>query len=195
MADLLRLDGRIVVVSGAGVSKEAALAFLLLEELGQQRASIFTDSLARWAKLGLPLKQEATAVGPRQGPQDLTIPPAAYPGGARRGVLVSAAAVGTGAYPTVFVASGAQVPATAPAGKVVHVPYTDLLNPDGTPRAAKDVWQILSSAGVPRFARLICFADDPGEAAVNYFMLRLMGYPEVKVLAGRQGTEADQGTE
>jgi 3-mercaptopyruvate sulfurtransferase SseA len=67
-------------------------------------------------------------------------------------------------------------------GKVVHVPYTDLLNSDGTPKAAKDIWKILTEAGIPRYAELICFSDEPGEAAVNYFILKLMGYPDIKVL-------------
>jgi len=65
---------------------------------------------------------------------------------------------------------------------VVHVPYTDLLNPDGTPKAAKDSWNILAKAGVPRYAELVCVSDDPGEAAANYFILKLMGYADVKVL-------------
>jgi len=74
------------------------------------------------------------------------------------------------------------VPAKAQDGKVVHVPYTDLLNADGTPKAAKDIWNILAKAGVPRYAELVCFSDDPGEAAANYFILKLMGYPDIKVL-------------
>jgi hypothetical protein len=28
----------------------------------------------------------------------------------------------------------------------------------------------------------VSFSDDPGEAAANYFILKLMGYPDVKVL-------------
>ena len=36
--------------------------------------------------------------------------------------------------------------------------------------------------GVPRYAALVCFSDDPGEAAANYFILKLMGYPDIKVL-------------
>jgi hypothetical protein len=28
-----------------------------------------------------------------------------------------------------------------------------------------------------------CVSDDPGEAAANYFILKLMGFPDVKVLA------------
>ena len=53
---------------------------------------------------------------------------------------------------------------------------------DGTPKAAKDIWNVLSKAGVARYAELVCFSDDPGEAAVNYFILKLMGYTDVKVL-------------
>jgi rhodanese-related sulfurtransferase len=37
-------------------------------------------------------------------------------------------------------------------------------------------------AGIPRYVELVCFSDDPGEAAVNYFILRLMGFADVKVL-------------
>ena len=39
------------------------------------------------------------------------------------------------------------------------------------------------TAGLPRYAEIICYADEPGEAAANYFILKLLGYPDVKVLA------------
>lgn len=57
------------------------------------------------------------------------------------------------------------------------------MNPNGTLKAAKDIWGILVKAGVPRYAEIICIADEPGEAAANYFILKSMGYPDVKVLA------------
>ena len=37
-------------------------------------------------------------------------------------------------------------------------------------------------AGLPRYAEIISVVDDPGEAAANYFILKRMGYPDVKVL-------------
>jgi thiosulfate/3-mercaptopyruvate sulfurtransferase len=171
-----------VVVSGAGLTKEAALAFLMLEQLGQSKVSVLTDSASEWTQGGLKLTTDPTAVGPKKGPGDLSIPPATYPANVRAGVIVADAKSTQGVYPKVFVASGATAPAVAPDGKVVHVPYTDLLNPDGTPKAAKDLWSILTKAGVPRYAELVCYSDDPAEAAVNYFVLKLMGYPDVKVL-------------
>jgi thiosulfate/3-mercaptopyruvate sulfurtransferase len=172
-----------VVISGAGLNKDAALAFLMLEKLRQQKVSVLMDSMEQWAPRGLAVTRDATVVGPKKSPHDVSIPPTQYPGTMPVGVVIADAKSTQGAYPKIFIASGKDVPAPAQDGRVVHVPYTELLNADGTPKAAKDIWNILTKAGVPRYGELVCFSDDPGEAAVNYFVLRLMGYPDVKVLA------------
>jgi len=160
-----------VVLSGAGLTKDSALAFVMLEKLGQKKVSVFTDSMDKWAQLGFAVKKDATVVSP-----------ATYPGHFRKDVMIADPKSPPGSYPKVFIASGKDLPAKAQDGKVVHVPYTDLLNADGTPKAAKDVWNILAKAGVPRYAELVCVSDDPGEAAANYFVLKLMGFPDIKVL-------------
>jgi len=171
-----------VVISGRGITKDSALAYVMLEKLGQKKVSIFEDSLDKWAKPGFALSKDATVVGPKKGPRDVSISPTTYPETFREGVVLTDPRTTQGAYPKVFVASGKDMPAKTQDGKVVHVPYTDLLNADGTPKAAKDIWNTLSKAGVSRYAELVCFSDDPGEAAVNYFILKLMGFPDVKVL-------------
>ena len=171
-----------VVISGAGLTKDSALAFMMLEKLGQRKVSVFMDSMDKWAQRGFTVTKGATVVGPKKAPQDVSIPPTTYPGNARKDVVIADPKSTQGVYPKVFVASGKNVPTKAQDGKVVHVPYTDLLNADGTPKAAKDIWNILAKAGVPRYAELVCFSDDPGEAAANYFILKLMGYPDIEVL-------------
>jgi len=171
-----------VVISGAGLTKDSALAFVMLERLGQRKVTVFMDSLEKWAQRGFAVTKDGTAVGPQKVPQDLSIPPTTYPGNFRKDVIIADPKSTQGLYPKVFIASGKNVPAKAQDGAVVHVPYTDLLNADGSPKAAKDIWNILAKAGVPRYAELVCFSDDPGEAAANYFLLKLMGYPDVKVL-------------
>ena len=177
-----------VVISGGGLTKEAALAFVMLEKLGQRKVSIFMDAmdsidaLDKMARSGFAVTKSATVVGPKMAPQDLSVPGTAYPDRIRKDVIIAEPKSTQGAYPKVFVASGKNMPAKTQDGKVVHVPYADLLNADGTPKAAKDVWNILAKAGVPRYAELVVFSDDPGEAAANYFILKLMGYPDMKVL-------------
>ena len=171
-----------VVISGAGLTKESALAFVMLEKLGQKKVSVFMDPLDKGAQSGFAVTKDATVVGSKKAPTDLSVPLTTYPGNLRKDVIVADPRSTNGVYPKVFIASGKNVPAKTQEGKVVHVPYTELLNADGTPKAAKDIWNILGKAGVPRYAELVCFSDDPGEAAVNYFILKLMGYPDIKVL-------------
>lgn len=160
-----------VIFSGSGLTKEAALAFLLLETLGQKKVSVFMDSMDKWSQLGFAIKTDVPAAKA-----------SAYARDVRTRAMIADPNETSGRYSKVFIASGKDLPAELSVGKVVHVPYTDLVNPDGAPRAAKDLWSIFTKAGVPRYAELVCFSDDPGEAAVNYFLLRLMGYVDVKVL-------------
>jgi len=171
-----------VIVSGAGITRDSALAFLLLDKLGQKKVSLFMDSMDEWAKRGYPVKKDATVIGPKKVRNDLSIPPVDYRANLRKDVIITDPKSTSGLYPKVFIASGKSVPGKAVDGKVVHVPYTELLNADGSPKLAKDIWNILVKAGVPRYGELICFSEDPGEAAVNYFILKLMGYPDIKVL-------------
>ncbi len=170
-----------VIISGSGITKESALAFLMLEKLNQKKVSLFIDSMDKWAQLGFPITKDTTVIKFPKGSQKLSIPPVNYPLDPRKEIVITDLKNTEGLYPIVLIASGKNVNKTVE-GNVVHVPYTDLLNVNGTPRDAKDIWNILIKAGVPRYAELVCFSDDPGEAAVNYFILRLMGYPDVKVL-------------
>ncbi|NRF66952.1 hypothetical protein HLB44_08150 [Aquincola sp. S2] len=174
-----------VIVSDGGLNEHSALAFLALERMGQKHVSILMDSVDEWGLKGLPLTKDPTAVGPKKNPLDVSIVPTTYPARARSGVVVQGAeSSAKGAYPRVFIASGKNAPSKAPDGKLIHLPHTELLNADGTPKAAKDLWTLLSKAGVPRYAEIVCIADNPGEAAVTYYVLRLMGYPDVKVMVG-----------
>jgi thiosulfate/3-mercaptopyruvate sulfurtransferase len=171
-----------VVISGAGLTKEAALAYLMLEKLGQKDVTVLMSPGETWPAHGVQVTNKPTAVGPKKSPRDTSIVPMEYPANMRKEIMVADAANTKGAYPKVFIASGKDVPAKTQDGKTVHVAYTDLLNADGSPKAAMDIWNILTKAGVPRYAEIVCYSEDPGEAAANYYILKLMGFPDVKVL-------------
>jgi thiosulfate/3-mercaptopyruvate sulfurtransferase len=172
-----------VIVSGNGIDKDSALAYVLLESLGQKKVSILSDSLDQWAAKGFQLRDTPTVVAPKAKRYDLAVPPVQYASSTRDEVLITDAARHNGLYPKVFLASGAKLPAQALDGKVVHVPYTALLQEDGTPKAAAAIWSTLQKAGVSRYSELVTVSDDAGEAAANYVVLKLMGYPNIKTLA------------
>jgi 3-mercaptopyruvate sulfurtransferase SseA len=174
-----------VVVSGAGLTKDSALAFAILERLKQKKVSVFMDSMEKSAQLGLVPTKDPTVVGPGKSPADLAVPSGTYPFNVSRTVITSN--LTPGVYPRVFIASGKNLPTQTQDGKMIQVPYTNLLNADGTPKTSKDIWNILTKAGVPRYAQLVFVSDDPGEAAVNYFIFKLMGYPDLRIFVADCG--------
>ena len=172
-----------LVVSEGGLNEHAALAFLMLEALGQHRVSIFIDSLERWAELGQVVARPAATAG---GATTMVRPPspdAPALAAMRSGLFTRSESGPAASAARVYVASGRQSPSFSPAGRVIHLPYERLLNADGTPKAAKDIWKVLDQAGVPRYAEIVFFADSLGEAAVNYVSFKLMGFPALKVWA------------
>ncbi len=182
----VRAGDEAVLVSDGGLTPDAALAFLALENLGQARVSIFTDSLDRWVDRGQQVARPAAAKTRAAGGGDVASGPPTgstpgYQAQPRPGLLLTDAAAAPALFPRVYVASGAQMPTSLPTGTVVHLPYTQLLQADGMPRPAHDIWLALQKAGVPRYAEVVLFADAPGEAAINYVLLRLMGFADVKV--------------
>lgn len=76
---------------------------------------------------------------------------------------------------------------------MVALHYQDLLNPDGTPKRAKDLLARLQKTGLPRFAEIVTIADDPAEAAVVYCLLKLMGYPELRLRVALSGRRCARG--
>jgi 3-mercaptopyruvate sulfurtransferase SseA len=171
----------VVIMAESGLTPGAALAFLAFEQLGQKKVSVLMDSVDEWGLRGHGLTKDPTVVGRPTSPKDITVPVAQYVAQLRPDVMISDPKATRGAYPKVFIASGKTPSARTPEGPLVQLPYTDMLNADGTPKAAKELWQLITKAGVPRHAELILYADDPAEAAVNYYVFRLMGWPDVKV--------------
>ncbi|QPF74701.1 hypothetical protein G8A07_18430 [Roseateles sp. DAIF2] len=175
----------VVLMSDSGVTPDAALAFLAFEQLGQ-KVSLLTESVDDWGLKGFELTKEPTRVGARRGLRDMAVPAARYEAAplaerSRPDPLLADARAARGEYPPVFVASGRALPAAAPEGQVLHLPYAELLTAEGQPKTAGELWQRIERAGVPRYAQIVFYADDPAEAAVNYYLFRLMGWPDIRV--------------
>jgi thiosulfate/3-mercaptopyruvate sulfurtransferase len=171
----------VVLVSEQGLSPAAALAFVALDQLGHEKLSLLTVSVDEWGLRGLELTRQPTIVGAPERPTDTAVPPASYAARPARAVLAGSATPARGEFPRVFVAAGSAAPTAAPAGPLLALPYTELLGPGGLPKPAAELWKIISKAGVPRLAEVVLVADDPAEAAVGYVVLKLMGWPDVRI--------------
>ncbi|MHB0970945.1 MAG: rhodanese-like domain-containing protein [Thermoanaerobaculia bacterium] len=170
-----------VIVSGAGLTGEAALAWALLEKIGQKKVSVLTSVLDA---PGFTLTKDPTAVGMKNGNGDLSIQPVAWSAVPRTGFVITDTESAPGPFPRVFIAAGKSASAKEPERTVVPVTPADLLTSSGAPKPAKEIWGILAKAGVPRYAEIVTIADDPGDAASVFFILKLMGFADAKMLAG-----------
>jgi thiosulfate/3-mercaptopyruvate sulfurtransferase len=188
LAELLRQAGvnprhEAVISTDRGLTPDVALAWWMLERLGQAKVSLLAASVDDWALAGYSLTKQPTTVGAAKSAQDLAVPLVSE---AYRAVAAPAQA--TGVYPTVYIATGATAPPRLPAGapadaKLVHLPYGDLLNPQGLPKPANELWNLLHKAGVPRYAKHVVIANDVGQAAMGYWVLKLMGLGGVQLEA------------
>lgn len=176
-------DHEVVIVSDAGLTTSAALAFLAFEQLGHKRVSVLMGAIDEWGSRGHKLATVPTLVGMMKTPRDIAVPIATYVAKPRADVLIGNTKGAAGAQPRIFVSSGKAPSTRTFDGRTTHLPYPELLNADGTPKTAKELWKLISKAGVPRYAELILYAEDLAEAAVSYYVFRLMGWPDVKVLA------------
>lgn len=180
----VHFEDEAVVISAGGLTPDGALAYLALELAGQKRVSLLMESMDDWGLSGQAPTREPTTLGPPKSLKEFAVMPAVYAAQAREGVLAQADAPRPAGFPRVYIAAEKNA-AVAPAGeKVVVLHYRELLTPEGRPKPAKDLLALFEKAGLPRYAELVAVGDDPGEAAVVYVVLKLMGYPRVRVMAG-----------
>ncbi|HLP72658.1 MAG TPA: rhodanese-like domain-containing protein [Bacteroidales bacterium] len=187
MAELFSVAGvndsaEAVIISGGGLTKEAALAFVALEKTGQKKISVFMDTEDTWEKSGFKIISVETGIDATKPVIEKTNSATGYPVNTRNGIIITDPASVKGIFPRIVIESGNGISSKIREGKIINLQYTDLLNSDGAPKPAKDIWSILSKAGVPEYAEIVCYSDDPGEAAIVYFTLRLMGFPDIKML-------------
>lgn len=171
----------VVLVSDGGISKDAALAFVAFEQLGHGKVSLLMDSVEDWAYRGQETTRQPTRVGMPSAPGEITVPPAMYPQRSAPSKLTSESDGPSGEFPRVWVDAGRAAGTPPPTGRVLRLPYTELLGERNLPKPAPELWNIMDKAGVPRHAEVVVMADDAAEAAVAYVVFKLMGWPDLKV--------------
>lgn len=174
------------VIFGKGITKEAALAVWMLQYIGQAKASIAADDMEGWSNKGGKATTDPVVVQPRQMKFDLALPPTEYQVKIAPAIKASENAPKGHAYPQILIASGeTSTPrqVTEKDQTIIHLPASQTLLQEGGLKSAADLYKhFLVENKVPRLAEIICYADDPADAALNWFALTMIGYPNVKVL-------------
>jgi 3-mercaptopyruvate sulfurtransferase SseA len=179
--ELLRqgIDARYetVLVSGGGLSAEAAQMYVALERAGYHKISFLLPSVDDWAFAGKRLAKRAAGDKPT-APSNVQSVPARAP-------TVASTAPGLSDKPAApqgprqrLLATTGSAPAMA---ATIPVALNALLNANGTPKPAAEIWGVLDKAGVSRYADIECVGDTPGAAEQAYVILKLMGFTRVQL--------------
>lgn len=168
----------IVIVSGNGITREAALVFYALKSIGHEHVSILRGSLEDWQLAGRVLTKTPTTVGRPTSPKDFVLPPTTYN-------VAENARTSHPQAKRMYLASGvsiADLPRNTPEGKVVHLSAAQFVDANGNPKPAFEIWTQMQKAGVSRYAEVVTFANDIEDASMNYLVLSLMGFARVSVM-------------
>ena len=171
-----------VVVVDETVTPETTLLFWLLQYLGHDRVSVAAEGLIGWEAAGQALATEDTVIADPITPIDVAIHPTTFTAMLQADLRLRAPDEQTG-YPfsRVWVVSAPEVPDDIPVETYRHVPWAQNLTDAGLLESAGALWTLYEDAGVSYFSEIICYSDDPAEATMTYFVLRLLGFPQVAV--------------
>ncbi len=170
------------VVWGYGLSKESALAYFMLKFMGQTKTGIGYSSVENWKEIGQKMTERPTVVRAPEVPWDLALNPTDYKALGQLGMIADLEKKPV--FPRIFVDSGEKASTTIKVpGEARHVPYTGAAKGEiGMLDWVKVYWHFKKDNNLPKLAEIVCFADDPAEAAFNWFALKQAGYPNVTIL-------------
>jgi 3-mercaptopyruvate sulfurtransferase SseA len=171
-----------VVAVDETVTPQTTLLVWLLEYLGHDEAAIASEGLAGWRDAGHDVSSEETLITEPTNPIDVAIEPLTFTPAVRPELrLEEADAPSSHPFPRVWVVSAETVPEDVPVDTYIQVPWSSNLTEDGLLKAAGDLWTLYEDAGVELLSEIVCYSDDPAEATMTYFVLRLLRFPRVMV--------------
>ena len=182
LGDLGIDSGIEVVVIDETVTPEAALAVWVLQYLGHPKVSLAAEGMHGWWAAGHNLTDSATLIAEPVTPIDVAIQPMTFTVDVQDDLRLTAVD-GPAAAPLArtWLVTSEEVPDDLPFDDYVHVPWSENLDEDGQLRTAGELWATYEDAGLSFFSEIVCYSDDPAEAALAAFVLRLMDFPSVRL--------------
>lgn len=169
------------VVFADGVDKRTALVAWMLETMGQRTVSIASQDMQQWLAAGYKPQKTSPEVRAHEVPFDLAVAPTVYTLSSKS-ALVGDVTAPRHTFPKIYLESGEKPGAVESKLPVVHIPASGALGQKGLKDAAALYTYYGKTHKLPRLAEIVCVATDPADAALNWFALTMLGYPNVKVL-------------
>ncbi|MGM0556089.1 MAG: sulfurtransferase [Myxococcota bacterium] len=176
------------VVCDDVITPRVTAMFWLLEYLGHPEVSVCADGIDGWQS-SYDLTSDPTIIAEPSSPLDVAVHPTVF-----SAAIDDTRAVASDETPKIdsrfsrtWVVASESAPSGLPTEDHVTIPAAEHLTETGTMLSAWDLWTLYDDAGVGKFTEVVIAADSVAEATVNYFALRLLGFPMVRVWLPGQG--------
>ncbi len=173
-----------VVIYDDQVSPRATTLFWLLDYFAHGKTAVYTDGLKGWAAAGYKMTGDETIVAAPKTTFDVAVRPAQYfihPGRLDKKVRITDPKDPSGKLPRIWLVASEGEPRNIPVREFKQVSWRENLGKDGRLKSAGELWTLYERAGVPKFSEIVCYSDSVPEATFNYFVLKTLGFPSVRV--------------
>jgi thiosulfate/3-mercaptopyruvate sulfurtransferase len=176
-------DDMEVVIYDDGLNLYSALFFWLMEYFGHTKVSILKGGLALWIEKGFNVTTRKTIIAKPKHKFDVAICPTSYrikPQKQKRFIEGE----NDNTFPKVWLVSSSiaqSVPRVFQNENKVLIPWKNNLDEKGRIKSAGELASIYEGAGIYKTCQIICFSESLFEATFTYFILRLLGYPMIKL--------------
>ena len=176
-------DTRVVLYDERG-GLDAARIFWTLEYLGHAKVSLLNGGWPKWAREGRPTTTNHADPPPvafRAAPDESRLATAEQIRarlGSREVALADARTPSEFAGEDVRAARGGHIPGAA------NIPWTMDLNEDGTFKSARALRRMYFAEGIRDYKEVVAYCQTGHRAAHTYFVLRLLGFPRVRLYDG-----------
>jgi thiosulfate/3-mercaptopyruvate sulfurtransferase len=171
-------DMRVVVYDDAG-SLNAAWLFYVLETLGHRRVAVLDGGIAAWRRAGFPTVREApvlAAASYRPDPKPERVARAEW---IRERLQDRTVALVDARSPAEYTGAKRHAKRGGHIPGAVNVDWEQHLRPDGTFKPLDELRALYTGAGVTPDKTVVTYCQTHHRGAHAYFVLRLLGYPQV----------------
>jgi len=167
------------------VSPRSSLLFWLMEYLGHKKISILNGGLTSWMKNGFRVSNSDTIIAMPRHKFDIAISPKIYKIESLNKKIIYYEDIDSCRRSSIFLVCTKEdiLFLTSKNVEVIkQIPWQDYIDSSGSFKKAGDLATIFESKQIYKHNEIICYSKSIAESTFSYFVLRLMGYPNVRVL-------------
>lgn len=181
-----------VVIYDDEINVLSSLFFWLMEYFGHREVSVLIGGLPSWIEKGFNVSTQDTIIAKPRHKFDVAICPTSYQIKLQKWKRFSNQQEydDSSRFPRVWLVSSSKAKRVSneiTKSDKIYIPWEDNSDEKGRIKSAGELASMYESAGIDKTSEIICFSESLHESTFSYFILRLLGYPIIRVFLPKKG--------